>query len=105
MRASLPRPKLRGMFKEQRVEPRESVALPLQLGDGNAAVTRDISASGMYLEIKGWHPIGGPVVFEMHLADARIKFTAEGEVVRIEHAEGKTGVAVRLLSARLQSLP
>jgi hypothetical protein len=93
------------MFIEQRVEPRESVALPLKLGDGNAAVTRDISASGMYLEIDGRHSLGGPLVFEMHLSDARIKFTAEGEVVRIEHTDGKTGIAVRLLTARLQPLP
>jgi hypothetical protein len=35
------------MFIEQRVEPRETLALPLNLGDGHAAVTRDISASGM----------------------------------------------------------
>jgi hypothetical protein len=93
------------MFIEQRVEPREALALPLKLGDGCAAVTRDISASGMYLEIGGWHHMGGPVVFEMHLPAAGIKFTAEGEVVRVEYAGGKTGIAVRLLSPRLQSLP
>jgi hypothetical protein len=53
----------------------------------------------------GWHDLNGPVLFEMDLADAGIKFIAEGEIVRIEHAFGKTGFAVRLLSARLQSLP
>ena len=93
------------MFAEQRVEPREALELPLKIGDGQAAVTRDISASGMYLEIRGWHQIEGWVVFEMHLANSGIKFTAEGEVVRVEHANGKTGVAVRLISPRLQSLP
>jgi len=93
------------MFIEQRVEPREALALPLKLAGGHSAVTRDISASGMYLEIGGWHHMGGPMVFEMHLTAAGIKFTAEGEIVRIEHADGKTGIAVRLLSPRLQSLP
>lgn len=92
------------MFIEQRVEPRESLELPLKLGDGQAAVTRDMSASGMYLEIGGWHDLDGWVVFEMHLAHSGIKFTAEGEVVRVEHANGKTGVAVRLIAPRLQSL-
>jgi hypothetical protein len=96
---------LQAMFIERRVEPRESVALPLNVGDSNPAVTRDISASGMYLEIPGTHSVGGPLVFEMHLTDARIKFTAEGEIVRVEHADGKTGVAVRLLAARLHPLP
>lgn len=93
------------MFIEQRVEPRESLALPLKLGDGQTAVTRDISASGMYLEMGGCHEMGGPVLFQMDLTDARLRFVAEGEIVRIEHGDGKTGVAVRLLSARLQPLP
>lgn len=92
------------MFIEQRVEPRESLALPLKLGDGCSAVTRDISASGMYLEISGAHPLNGLVVFEMHLADARMKLTAEGEIVRIEHRSGKTGVAVKLRAPRLESV-
>jgi hypothetical protein len=92
------------MFTEQRVDPREPLALPLKMGD-HTAVTRDISASGMYLEMSGCHALGGAVVFEMDLTDARIRFCAEGEIVRIEHAGGKTGVAVRLLSARLQPLP
>jgi hypothetical protein len=93
------------MFIEQRAEPRESLALPLNLGDGCPAVTRDISPSGMYFEIAGWHHITGAVVFEMHLGDGGLKFTAEGEIVRIEHIPGKTGFAVRLLSPRLHSLP
>jgi hypothetical protein len=96
--------KLHGMFVEQRVEPRESLALPLKMGDGSAAVTRDISASGMYLEIRGEHQIGGSVFFEMDLDDLRMKFTAEGQIVRIEHSEGKTGIAVKLRSPRLEPL-
>jgi hypothetical protein len=58
----------------------------------------------MYLEIDGLHPLRGMVVFEMHLADARIKFIAEGEIVRIEQRDGSTGVAVRLRTPRLQAL-
>ena len=92
------------MFIEQRLEPRECLALPLKLGDGCSAVTRDISASGMYLQIDGLHPLHGMVVFEMHLSDARMKFTAEGEIVRIEHRGGSTGVAVRLRTPRLHPL-
>jgi hypothetical protein len=92
------------MFIEQRIDPREPLALPLQLGDGSSAVTRDISASGMYLEIDGEHPLRGTVVFEMHLADAGMKFVAEGEIVRIEHKAGSTGVAVRLRTPRLEPI-
>jgi hypothetical protein len=95
----------RCMFLEQRAEPRESLALPLKLGDGATAVTRDISPSGMYLEIRGDHTMGGTVYFEMDLAEARMKFTAEGHIVRLEHREGLTGVAVRLVHPHLEPLP
>jgi hypothetical protein len=87
---------------EHRIEQREALALPVQLGDGTAAVTRDISASGMYLEIPGVHQLGGAVVFEMKLAQAQVKFTAEGTIVRIEHHDGSTGVALKLHAHRLE---
>jgi hypothetical protein len=92
------------MFIEQRHEPREALALPLKLGDGCSAITRDISASGLYLEIVGVHPMTGLVVFEMQLSDVRMKFIAEGEIVRVEHREGNTGIAVKLRAPRLQTL-
>ena len=90
------------MFEEHRTDPREPLALPLRLGDGSSAVTRDISASGMYLEIAGEHELSGLVVFEMHLTHARMKFTAEGEIVRVEHKDGNTGIAVKLRTPRLE---
>jgi hypothetical protein len=93
-----------GMFTEQRGEPREAVALPLKLGDGSAAVTRDISPSGMYLQIHGNPDLGGTLLFEMDLQDVHMKFTAEGRVVRLERCDGFTGIAVRLHSPRLEPL-
>ena len=92
------------MFTERRIEPREPLALPLKLGDGSSAVTRDLSASGMFLEIPGSHDLTGLVLFEMHLADAKMKFTAQGEIVRVEHKGGNTGVAVKLHAPRLEPL-
>ncbi len=89
---------------EHRAEHREALELPVQLGDGTAAVTRDISASGMYLEIPGFHQLDGAVVFEMKLAQARVKFTAEGTIVRVEHLDGSTGVALKLHAHRLEPL-
>lgn len=100
----LPGITLVAMFDEQRGEPRESVALPLRMGDGSAAVTRDISPSGMYLEIRGMHQLDGSVFFEMDLEEARMKFTAEGRIIRIEHRDGHTGIAVRLVSPRLEPI-
>jgi hypothetical protein len=92
------------MFTEQRGEPREAVALPLKLGDGSAAVTRDISPSGMYLQIRGCPDLRGTLLFEMDLQDLHMKFTAQGHVVRLEHCDGYTGIAVKLDSPRLEPL-
>lgn len=91
-------------FEEQRLAPRERLSLPLKLGDGSHAVTRDISATGLFFEMEGEHLLGGLVDFEMHLLEARVKFTSSGEIIRIEHWAGKTGVAVRLLAPRLEAV-
>jgi hypothetical protein len=92
------------MFEEHRIEPRESLALPLKLADGIAGVTRDISASGMYFEIKGSYTMTGPVLFEMQLAELGVKFSAEGEIVRVDRREETTGFAVKLRHPRFEPL-
>jgi hypothetical protein len=92
------------MFKEQRTEPRERLALPLRLRDGSQAITRDISASGLYFEMDGDHNVDGLLDFEMELPDLHMKFTAVGRIVRVEHRPGITGVAVKLMSPRLEPL-
>jgi hypothetical protein len=91
-------------FVENRIEPREQVALPLQLGEGLRGMTRDISPSGMYLEIRGDHELGGTLVFEMLVDEANMRFTSEGRIVRVEHRDGCTGIAVKLLSPRIQPI-
>lgn len=90
------------MFEENRIDPRVRLALPLQLGTGKVVVTRDISTSGLYFETSDACEIGFELVFELHLTEARLKFTAHGEVVRMERRHGGTGVAVRLVNPRLE---
>lgn len=92
------------MFEEQRVNPRERLALPLKLADGARAVTRDISATGLYFEMAGAHLISGPVDFELQLPEVSMKFTSSGEIVRVELKDGRTGVAVRLIDPRLETM-
>ncbi|MDP3822981.1 MAG: PilZ domain-containing protein [Burkholderiales bacterium] len=92
------------MFEEHRTDPREPLALPLTLGDGSAAVTRDISASGLYFEIKGSYSMTGPVLFEMQLAELGMKFSAEGDIVRVERRDDATGFAVKLRQPRLEPI-
>lgn len=92
------------MFEEQRIEPREPLALPLTLENGSTAVTRDISASGMYFEIKGAYAMEGPVLFEMQLAELGVKFSAQGDIVRVDRRDGTTGFAVKLRDPRFEPL-
>lgn len=92
------------MFEEQRVNPRERIALLLKLVDGARAVTRDISATGLYFEMQGAHALSGPVDFELQLPEVSMKFTASGEIVRVELKDGRTGVAVRLIDPRLDTM-
>ncbi|HXD42259.1 MAG TPA: PilZ domain-containing protein [Ramlibacter sp.] len=90
-------------FKEQRKEPRERLALPLRIRDGRHAVTRNISSSGLFFEMAGEHDLFGLLDFEMQLPE-HMKFSAVGEIVRVEYRFGTTGVAVKLLSPRLEPL-
>lgn len=92
------------MFEEQRIDPRERLALPIQLAGGPDAVTRDISATGLYFVMEGEHVLRGPVDFELRLPAFSMKFHSSGEIVRVEHDGGRTGVAVRLVNPRLDAM-
>lgn len=92
------------MFIEHRADPREQLALLLRLSDGSHAVTRDISAAGLFFELEGEHEMAGLVDFEMQVPDLKVKFTAVGRIIRVEHRFGVTGVAVKLLSPRLEPI-
>jgi hypothetical protein len=92
------------MWIERRGEPRVVMVLPLRVGDGIEATTRDISPSGLYFEIPGDQVPEGTLYFEMDLEEANMKFTARGTIVRIEPHDGTTGVAVKLALGRLESI-
>ena len=92
------------MFEERRRDPRECLALPLRLGSGAEATTRDISGSGLFVFIPGRHALEGPLHFELQLADFPLKFTAFGEIVRVEYHLDATGIALRLVDPRLHVL-
>jgi hypothetical protein len=92
------------MFSEKRSEPRVRMAMPIRVGGTFDAVTRDISPSGIYVRLRGRHAIEGPLDFEIDREESNMKFVAQGEVVRVEHRRGFTGIAVRLLAGRLASI-
>lgn len=84
---------------------RESLSLPMALPDGRMAVTRDISATGMYFVVPAGPPLGHWIMVEYERQAMRLKFVARGEVLRIEPGPYYTGIALRLHDARLVPLP
>jgi len=92
------------MFKEQRVNPRERLTLPIDLADGLRALTRDISAAGLFFVLQGQHVLHGPVEFELRVPEFSMRFSSSGEIVRVEHGADSTGVAVRFIDPRMDVL-
>lgn len=86
------------------MDPRERLALPLRLADGLSAITRDISPAGLYFIVEGEHVLRGPVDFELQLPEISMRFTASGEIVRLESGGGVTGIAVRFVDPQLHRL-
>ena len=90
------------MFDEHRREPRQHLDLPIRLGDGGAGIARNISASGMYLEIRGQRLGQESVSVEMDVPGERMTFRGQGRIVRMDHRDGLTGIAVHFEDAQLQ---
>lgn len=94
------------MPNKQRSEPRERVDLPLQLGDGQTGVARDISASGLFIETDSEQSMGSLVDVEIELdtPGGPMKLKAQGRIVRIESQGGRKGVAVKLVASKLEAV-
>ena len=90
------------MFDEHRREPRQDLDLPIRLGDGGAGVARNISSTGMYFEIRGERPGDEVVSVEMDVPGESMTFRGQGRIVRMDHRDGLTGIAVRFEDAQLQ---
>ena len=92
------------MENKKRTEAREQVSLPLKLDGGLSAVTRDISASGLFFEIDREQRVGNLIDIEIDLdtPGGPMKLKAQGRIVRIESHGSRTGVGVKLLSSRLE---
>lgn len=93
------------MRNERRSSPREALTLTIRLGDGSLAVTRDVSASGMFFTMPAEAKVEGWLHVEFEVPEAGLKFSAAGEVVRAERSAGASGVALRLHAPRLTPFP
>ncbi|WP_158081271.1 PilZ domain-containing protein [Rhodoferax fermentans] len=74
--------------------------LPVEIG-GVAGLTRNVSATGVYLETTLDQTPGSRVRFvvEVNVKGELLKMVCAGEVTRVEHKAGTVGVAVKLTSS------
>jgi hypothetical protein len=81
----------------QRSADRFDTELPVEI-DGVQSLTRNISATGMYIETYTHQTPGSRVHFtvEMVVRGQNIKLVCDGEVVRVEQKGDTTGVAIKL---------
>jgi hypothetical protein len=82
----------------ERVSPRLRVRLPVLVG-GRRGVTRDLSGSGVYLELDDFFLESKDLTFSILLptssGDRTLAIPCRGEVLRVEPDPSAVGVAVR----------
>jgi hypothetical protein len=91
---------------EKRLEKRVAATLPVTLDgmEGAKAVTRDVSASGLFLETDAVLVQGSVIRLLVELDTPRGKriLRCEGSVVRIETIEDRLGFAVKIVDSKLE---
>jgi hypothetical protein len=92
------------MHPDRRASSRDHLFLPMTLADGSAARTRNVSAHGLFFTLPPGRAIDDWLLVEFAVPSAGLKFSAAGQVVRIERGDGEDGVALRLHAARLTPL-
>lgn len=89
------------MHPERRADARDCLSLPIALPNGGSGMTRDVSAGGLYFTLPPGSEIEPWLHIEFAVPSAGLKFSAAGEVVRIERGDTEDGVALRLHMSRL----
>ena len=74
--------------------------------NGVQGVTRDISASGLFIVQSGQQEMGSRIDFwvDLDTPGGKLKLYCEGEVVRVEKMDDRFGIGVKILSQVIKSL-
>jgi hypothetical protein len=85
---------------EARREERVPVTLPVTLHEG-AGITRDVSPTGIFFETDLDYRAGSSIEFSLELenAGAKMIMKCQAEIVRVEHRDGRVGVAAKIVSS------
>lgn len=89
------------MPSDRRASSRDHLFLPMTLADGSAARTRNVSANGLFFTLPPGREIEEWLLVEFEVPSAGLKFSAAGQVVRVERGDTEDGVALKLHAPRL----
>ncbi|HUF21846.1 MAG TPA: PilZ domain-containing protein [Burkholderiales bacterium] len=91
-------------YRGQRKEERIVTSVPVDLG-GSSGITRDVSASGIFFETDAAFAPGSTVRFKVELdtPSGKMKLRCCGSIVRVEHRNGKVGVAVHITESVMEA--
>ncbi len=91
----------------KRLEDRTETRLPVRIENKQAGFTRDMSASGAYLETDLEYKVGSAIEFTIDFqgADGRsTRMDCFGRIVRVEpRGSGKVGIAVKISQRNLKA--
>jgi len=93
------------MTTGKRKEERMSVTRPVRM-DRVTGVTRNVSTSGVFFETNVDFAVGSKISFVIELEglrDEKSMLRCQGEIVRVEHRDGKVGVAAKIVASTLES--
>ena len=92
------------MSRPPRRHDRVNAVVPVRIENGAEGITRDLSPAGVYFvtaqELRAGESVRFTVEFDS--PSGKLFLECSGEVVRVEDAAGKTGVAVRITESRLE---
>jgi hypothetical protein len=91
---------------EMRVDKRDAVVLPVRTEVGETGCTRDLSASGAYLEIGGKQSVGDEIrlTIQVNLEKQQVLLSCRGVVVRVEEKGERFGVAVKFIESDISAV-
>lgn len=89
-----------GLRRFERVQ----AAIPVHLEGGGEALSRDLSPGGIFFVTEERMQPGNAIHFtvEFDNPSGKLSLDCAGEIVRVERAGGKLGVAVRITDSRLE---
>jgi hypothetical protein len=86
--------------------PRVKAEFPIHASNGLVGRTKDISATGIFLELDLNQKLGSIISFwvELDTPGAKMKLVCEAKVVRVDQGDGKTRLGTKIISQELKAL-